>query len=120
MRLLSYVLPLLLLCGCAMPIRRGSSYRKVWLYQGRPDGLIAKEVMRDREGGGGIFLLTDPKVASIAAKHTNQAALGGGSVITTGQMEITVDPQTGAIISAGGTAIGNIIGAAAKTAIGKP
>lgn len=68
------------------------------------------------EKGGGTFLLTDPSVASLTVYHTNQTTLGGGSYIGTGQMTLTVDPQTGQIVSATGTAIGNVIGAALKTA----
>lgn len=91
----------------------------------RRDGLIRETIVRgeryiDKEGGGGVFVLTDPSFTGIVALHTNQPALGGSSTFMTGTATITVDPQTTAIIGAVGTAAGNIIGAAAKTAVGKP
>jgi len=86
-------------------------------YQGRPDGMVALETWRDTEKGGGWFLLTDPNVTGLLAIHTNQTALGGGSQFMTGQASIVVDPQTGNIVGAVGTAAGNIIGAALKTAV---
>lgn len=113
----SLVLIPLLLTGCAYPHRTALTTHELRRYQGRPDGLIALETWRDSERGGGVFFCTDPKVQSFAASHTNQTALGGGSVLNTGPMELTVDPQTGAIIGATGTAVGNVIGAAIKTAI---
>ncbi len=50
----------------------------VEFFQGRDDGLVAREVWRDTEGGGGFFLFADPTVQNMAAFHTNQSALGGG------------------------------------------
>ena len=107
----------LFLCGCAHPHRTGYSTREIRVYQGRTDGLVRVETWKDVERGGGTFLLTDPAIASLTAFHTNQTELGGGSYIGTGQMTITIDPETGAIVAATGTAIGNIVGAALKTAI---
>jgi hypothetical protein len=51
------------------------------------------------------------------AAHTNQSALGGGSVFSAGTVTITVDTNTAPIVGATGTAVGNIIGAAAKTTL---
>jgi hypothetical protein len=119
-----------LACGCAAP-RRAAVTKHIMPkhvireYSGRRDGLVREEIVSgekfiDKEGGGGIFLLTDPAVQGLVATHTNQPALGGSSMFMTGTAAITVDPQTTAIIGAVGTAAGNIIGAAAKTAVGKP
>lgn len=110
------LLTVVLLSGCAAPHRNGRATHEVWQYEGRPDGLVRKEVWTDTEKGGGYFFLTDPTVGSLIAVHTNQTALGGGSHLMMGQASSTVDPQTGAIIGAVGTAAGNIIGAAAKAA----
>ncbi|HEV2350836.1 MAG TPA: hypothetical protein VG028_13425 [Terriglobia bacterium] len=116
-RLLSVWLVLVLCAGCAETRRKATTTREIHFYQGRPDGLVAIETWRDIEKGGGWFLMTDPTVQSISATHTNQAALGGGSLFQAGPMDVKVDPQTGAIISAGGTAVGNVIGAAMKSAV---
>lgn len=107
---------LLILSGCAYPHRSALTTHEVRTYCGRADGLVAVETWRDSEHGGGWFVLTDPNVQALTATHTNQAALGGGSVFSAGPMGVTVDPQAGAIIGATGSAVGNIIGAAIKTA----
>lgn len=67
-----------------------------------------------------MFLLTDPKAQMIMSAHINQRALGGGSTFSVGDLQVNVDPQAGAIISAAGTAGGNFVGAVAKSAVGKP
>ena len=110
------LIPLLLLCGCANPRRAAITSHEIRTYRGREDGLIAVEIWQDTEKGGGVFFLTDPTVSGLVAIHTNQPALGGGSQFMFGQASIVVDPQTGSIIGAVGTAAGNIIGAALKTA----
>jgi hypothetical protein len=51
------------------------------------------------------------------AAHTNQSSLGGGSVFSAGTVTITVDTNTAAVIGSAGTAVGNIIGAAAKSTV---
>ena len=104
------------LAGCAYPHRSAITTRELRTYRGRPDGLVAVETWRDGERGGGIFLFTDPKVEILTASHTNQKALGGGSVFSAGPMSLTVDPQTAGIVGATGTAVGNVIGAAVKAA----
>ena len=53
----------------------------------------------------------------MVALHTNQSALGGGSSFTAGSLTLVVDANTAAIITSGGTAIGNIIGASVKAAV---
>jgi hypothetical protein len=62
-----------------------------------------------------VFLM-DPKAANAVLVHTNSILQTGGS-LAIGEGSVSVDPQTGAIIGAAGTAAGNIIGAALKTAI---
>jgi hypothetical protein len=106
-----------LLSGCACPHRKAESSHVVESFAGRPDGLVCRESWRDAEQGGGEFVFTDPSASQLFAVHTNQSALGGGSVFSTGTVTITVDTNTAPILGAAGTAAGNIIGAAAKTAV---
>ena len=103
--------------GCACPHRRAASVHTVEIFQGRDDGLVACEEWRDTEGGGGFFLFADPTVQNMAAIHTNQTALGGGSIFTAGSLTSLVDTNLVPAIGAAGTAAGNIIGAAAKSAV---
>lgn len=79
--------------------------------------LARKETWADNERGGGEFFFTDPGAGELIAIHTNQAALGGGSVFSAGNVTITVDTNTASILGAAGTATGNIIGAAAKSSV---
>ena len=87
--------------GCACPRRKAESSHAVEEFSGRADGLVYRETWKDTEGGA----------------HTNQSSLGGGSVFSAGTVTITVDTNTAAILGSAGTAVGNIIGAAAKTAV---
>lgn len=86
-------------------------------FASRPDGLISRETWRDLETGGGFFFFADPNVQAMTAYHTNQSALGGGSAFTAGSLGLVVDTNLAPAIAATGTAVGNVIGAAAKTAI---
>ncbi len=117
--LLAASVAILLSAGCACPHRKAISLHTVEVFNAdlRCDGLVARETWRDQEGGGGWFLFADPNVQGMAALHTNQAALGGGSAFTAGSLTLVVDTNTAAILNAGGSAIGNIIGAAVKTAV---
>ena len=103
--------------GCACPHRVAVTLHTVELFQGRTDGLMARETWRDQEGGGGFFLFADPDVQNMAAIHTNQSALGGGSVFTAGALTLLVDTNLAPAIGAAGTAAGNVIGAAVKSAV---
>ena len=103
--------------GCACPHRKAESSASVEWFEGRGDGLICRETWRDAEQGGGEFMLTDPAAGQLFACHTNQSALGGGSVFSAGTVTITVDTNTAPILGAAGTAVGNIVGAAAKSAV---
>ena len=108
----------MLLCvGCACPHRKSESTHAVEEFSGRADGLVYRETWKDGEGGGGLFFCADPHVQNMFAAHTNQSSLGGGSVFSAGTVTITVDTNTAAILGSAGTAVGNIIGAAAKTAV---
>jgi hypothetical protein len=111
------ILSSLIVSGCACPHRKGESTHVLESFADRPDGLLQRETWRDSEQGGGEFLFTDPAAGQLFAAHTNQSALGGGSVFSAGTVTITVDSNTAPIVGATGTAVGNIIGAAAKTAV---
>jgi hypothetical protein len=117
-KLLFFLLPSsFLLCSCACPRRQAETSRVRETFAGRADGLVCRETWRDSEQGGGLFLFTDPAAGQLFAAHTNQYALGGGSVFSAGTVTITVDTNTAPIVGAAGTAVGNIIGAAAKSAV---
>jgi hypothetical protein len=107
---------LILTCGCAYPHRTATTARTVEHFSNRPDGLVRRESWQDSEGGGGFFLFADPTVQAMTAIHTNQCALGGGSAFAAGTLTILVDSNLVPAIAATGTAAGNIIGAAAKSA----
>jgi hypothetical protein len=106
-----------LLTGCAIPPSGPVVSHTIHRYEGRPDGLIAVEEWRDKAFSHGWYLFVDPTMQNINTWHTNQAALGGCSYFSASSVTITVDTNTAAIIGAGGTAAGNIIGAAAKAAV---
>ena len=113
----SLVLTSLVVAGCSCPRRKAESSHLVETFAGRTDGLLRRETWRDAEQGGGQFVFTDPAAGQLFAAHTNQNALGGGSVFSAGTVTITVDSNTAPIVGATGTAVGNIIGAAAKSAV---
>jgi hypothetical protein len=123
MKTLARLLPLLpsafliLTLSCACPHRKAATTHAIEQFQNRPDGLISRETWRDSEGGGGFFLFADPNVQAMTALHTNQCALGGGSAFAAGSFTILVDSNLVPAIAATGTAAGNIIGAAVKTAV---
>jgi hypothetical protein len=107
----------LLAQGCACPRRVAETTHSIEWFQGRADGLVQRETWRDAEAGGGLFLFTDPAVQQMLALHSNQAALGGGSLFSAATAGVTVDTNTAAVVGASGTAVGNVIGAAAKAAV---
>lgn len=108
---------LITLTGCAFPHRSGYTVDEVRSYAGRADGLIRVEIRKDREGGGGLFFLSTSDVQWMSVTHTNQDGLGGGSTVTIGPFHNATDPQTGQIIQDLGSAVGNVVGAAVKTAV---
>jgi hypothetical protein len=108
----------LILSSCACPHRKAVTTHTVEMFMpDRADGLVSREIWHDEERGGGFFLFTDPDITSMAVIHTNQTALGGGSTFTAGPMTVIVDSNLAPAIAATGTAAGNIIGAAVKTAV---
>jgi len=115
--LLPFAFLILTFPGCACPHRQASATHTMETFQNRPDGLVRREEWRDSEGGGGFFLFADPNVQAMTALHTNQCALGGGSAFAAGSLTILVDSNLVPAIAAGGTAAGNVIGAAVKTAV---
>ncbi len=107
----------LILSACACPRRSAQASHLSEDFWNRPDGLVHRETWKDSERGGGLFLFTDPNVQSMYVTHTNQSALGGGSVFTAGSLTLVVDTNTAAILGAGGTALGNVIGATIKSTV---
>jgi hypothetical protein len=75
-----------------------------------------EETWEDSSHGGGTFVLTDPAASQVAFGRVNQTALGGGHTVAVGQLSSTTTTNDVNAISAGGTAIGNVIGAAASAA----
>jgi hypothetical protein len=65
------------------------------------------------------MLFMDPALNNVTVVHTNSLLQTGGAVAI-GSASAVMDPNTGAVIGAAGTAVGNIIGAAAKSAAGLP
>jgi hypothetical protein len=107
---------ILTLFGCACPHRKAVTTHTMEVFHDRADGLLSREEWRDSEGGGGFFLFADPNVQAMTANHTNQCALGGGSAFAAGSFTVLVDSNLVPAIAATGTAAGNIIGAAVKSA----
>jgi hypothetical protein len=110
----------LVLTGCAVVPRGPITSHSVERFQGRSDGLVAREIWKDAAFTRGIYVFTDPKLTTVTAWQTNQTALGGCSHFQCGELSIIVDSNLVPAITATGTAVGNVVGAAAKTAVGKP
>ena len=108
----------LALCGCASEHRTGTARHTFERFDPNlTGGLLSRESWSDTERGGGVFLFTDPSAFGLMVVHTNQGAIGGGSYFSAGSLETHVDTNTGAIITASGTAVGNVVGAAVKSAV---
>jgi hypothetical protein len=101
--------------GCAIVPRGPIVSRSHEEFRGRADGLISRDVWRDDAFSRGVYFFSDPSLQMICAWHTNQTALGGGSRFMAGTFGITVDTNLTPAIAAGGTAVGNIVGATVKT-----
>ena len=78
-----------------------------------------QETWMDSSSGGGTFVFTDPAASQLEFDHTNQSALGGGRVTKAGSITSTITTNGVSAITAGGSAVGNVIGAAASAAAGK-
>jgi len=111
------ILSVFILCGCATPHRDSQSTHSIKRYQGRQDGMIASEEWRDEHRAGAIFFFTDPSSQGFCDKFTNQPGLGGSSWFMAAPFSMIVDSNLVPAISATGTAMGNVIGAAAKSAV---
>lgn len=86
-------------------------------WSARPHVFVAsREEWRDESRGGGTFMFTDPVASQISSVVTDQTALGGSHNFGVGSVSSTISSNAVQAISAGGTAVGNIIGAAASAA----
>lgn len=77
-----------------------------------------EEVRQDVYRDGGVTAFADPKVSILRTRHENQSKLGGGSQVNIAEISASVSTNTAPIIGAGGTALGNIIGAAVDSSTG--
>ena len=75
-----------------------------------------EETWSDTSSGGGTFVLTDPSASAVHFGHTNQTALGGSRGTDIGQIQTVITTNAVNVITAGGAAAGNVIGAAVKAA----
>jgi hypothetical protein len=96
------------LAGCATSHKKESLAHEIWTYS--DSGQVTRhEVWSENHHGGGTAMLSDPVATQIASYHTNQAGLGGASAFTVGNVQATVSTNAAAVLSAGGTAVGNVI-----------
>lgn len=96
------------LAGCATSHKKEVLRHEFWTYSDA--GQVTRhEVWSENHHGGGTAFFSDPTASQIVSVHTNQTALGGASVFTVGNLQATVNSNTAAIISSGGTAVGNVI-----------
>ena len=94
--------------GCATSHKKEWLSHEVWTYSDA--GQLARhELWSENHHGGGTALLSDPVATQIASYHTNQSALGGASAFTVGNVQATISTNAASIISAGGTAVGNVL-----------
>jgi hypothetical protein len=99
--------------GCATSHKKECLVHEVWTYTDA--GKVTRhEVWSENHHGGGTALLADPVATQIASYHINQSGLGGASTFTVGNIQSTINTNAAAIISSGGTALGNVISAAKK------
>lgn len=106
----------LALCSCTIAPHGSRATHRVWTYEGRKDGLVRFEKWTDKSAGGGMLFFMDPSLQNVVIVHTNSDLRTGGT-FSLGTASVVLDPQTGAVIGAAGSAVGNIIGAALKTAV---
>ena len=78
------------------------------------------ETWTDTSKGGGTFLFTDPNASQVASSVNNQAALAGSHSFSVGAIASVTTSNNVSMMNAVGSAAGNVIGAAAKAAAGKP
>jgi hypothetical protein len=118
-RLVHCPLSIALCCftGCAVVPHGPVVERTTEYFTNRPDGLIGRVTIKDSAFSRGIYFFTDPSLNTICAWHTNAAELGGGSRFMAGSIAITVDTNLAPTVAAVGAAAGNVLGAAAKSAL---
>ena len=78
--------------------------------------VASRETWTDKAKGGGTFVFTDPAASQVSSVVTDQTALGGAHNFGVGSVSSTISSNAVQAIAAGGTAVGNIIGAAASAA----
>lgn len=111
------VASVVLLSSCSTPHRKTETLHIFESFTNRADGLVSREEWRDTDSGGAMFLFVDPSSQGMCIKHTNQPALGGSTWMMMAPFSMVVDSNLVPAIAAGGTAVGNIVGAAVKTAV---
>jgi len=80
----------------------------------RPKFFVAyEERWKDSSKGGGTFVFTDPTASQVLFTRTNQTALGGGHMAAVGQLASVANTNA---ITAAASGVGQIVGAALKTA----
>ncbi len=72
------------------------------------------ETWSDTSAGGGTFVFTDPTASAVHFGHTNQTALGGSRGTDIGSIQSVITTNAVNAITAGGSAVGSVIGAAVK------
>jgi hypothetical protein len=102
----------MMLAACATSHKKECLVHEVWTYS-EAGKVTRHELWSENHHGGGTALLADPVATQIASYHTNQSALGGASLFTVGNLQSTISSNAAGIITSGGTAVGNIVGAAA-------
>ena len=107
------IVTVLTLAGCATSHKKECLAHEIWTYSDAGK-MTRHEVWSENHHGGGTAMLSDPVATQIASFHTNQSGLGGASAFTVGNVQSTVSSNAAAIISSGGTAVGNVIEAIKK------
>ncbi len=116
-----FPLCLLVLCGCTIAPHGSKAEHKIWTYApgSRQDGLIRFEKFTDRSAGGGGQVGTFTQLQNVSVVHTNSMMRVGG-MLTIGNAYVGVDTNTAQVVTALGSATGEVIGAAARAAAGAP
>lgn len=85
----------------------------------RPHSFLAfHETWTDESSGGGTFLLTDPTASSLSFSRTNQTALGGSHSASVGQIQSVITTNAVNMVTAAGSAVGNVVGTAISASTG--
>jgi hypothetical protein len=108
-----------LLCGCAGIKRESGPYHTFRHYSGRSDGLVATEEWGYREDGRAWGFGNRGAVTNFSVVSSNLLGMGGWSIFS-GSGQLDISSNLAPVISAGGTAVGNVVGAAAKASAGVP